>query len=60
MNDELRELIGKGATAEKIKVAARSGGMRTLFEDSMEKVKLGVTGLTEALGTTRPDDGPGG
>jgi len=60
VNDELRELIGKGATAEKIKVAARSGGMRTLFEDSMEKVKLGVTGLTEALGTTRPDDGPGG
>jgi hypothetical protein len=30
--------------------------MRTLFEDSMEKVKAGITSLPEALGTARPDD----
>ncbi len=58
VNDEMREQISTGATAEKIKVAARKGGMRTLFEDCMEKVKAGVTDLTEALGTTRPDDEP--
>jgi type II secretory ATPase GspE/PulE/Tfp pilus assembly ATPase PilB-like protein len=30
--------------------------MRTLFEDCMEKVKLGITTMEEALGTARPDD----
>ncbi|MCY3018134.1 MAG: GspE/PulE family protein [Planctomycetota bacterium] len=54
--DELRTLINKGATAESLKSAARKGGMRTLFEDSMEKVKAGITSLPEALGTARPDD----
>jgi type IV pilus assembly protein PilB len=59
MNDEMREMISKGATAEKLKAVARRGGMRTLFEDAMEKVKLGVTSLAEAMGTTKPDDDPG-
>jgi type IV pilus assembly protein PilB len=59
VSDEMREMISKGETAETIKSAARRGGMRTLFEDAMEKVKLGVTSLPEALGTTRPDDDPG-
>ena len=31
----------------------------TLFEDAMEKVKLGVTSLAEALSTVKPDDTPG-
>ena len=54
--DDLRSLINKHATADELKVAARNAGMRTLFEDSMEKVKQGLTSLTEAIGTARPDD----
>jgi type IV pilus assembly protein PilB len=57
-NDELKTLISKGVTAEILKAAARKGGMRTLFEDSMEKVKAGITSLPEALGTAGPDDAP--
>jgi type IV pilus assembly protein PilB len=56
--DELKSLINKGAHAEQLKAAARQGGMRTLFEDVMEKVKAGATSLPEALGTARPDDVP--
>jgi type II secretory ATPase GspE/PulE/Tfp pilus assembly ATPase PilB-like protein len=39
-----------------LKQAARRAGMRTMFEDCMEKVKQGVTSLPEAIGTARPDD----
>ena len=55
-SDELRSLINKHATAEELKLAARRSGMRTMFEDTMEKVKQGLTSLPEALGTARPDD----
>ncbi len=54
--DELRSLICRGATADDLKKVARKGGMRTLFEDCMEKVKAGTTSLTEAVGTARPDE----
>jgi type II secretory ATPase GspE/PulE/Tfp pilus assembly ATPase PilB-like protein len=56
--DALRALINKRATTDALKEAARAGGMRTLFEDLMEKVKAGLTALPEALGTARPDDTP--
>jgi type IV pilus assembly protein PilB len=56
--DELRTQICQRVTAEKIKEAARAAGMRTLFEDLMEKVKSGLTSMQEALGTARPDDSP--
>lgn len=55
-NDELRSLICRNATADNLKIAARRGGMRTLFEDCMEKVKAGLTSLPEAIGTARPDE----
>jgi type IV pilus assembly protein PilB len=55
-SDELRSLINKHGTAEELKTAARASGMRTLFEDLMEKVKQGLTSLPEAIGTARPDD----
>ncbi|MCW8132028.1 MAG: type II/IV secretion system protein, partial [Planctomycetota bacterium] len=54
--DELREIINKHGNADQIKEAARRSGMRTLFEDAMEKVKLGTTSLPESLGTAKPDD----
>jgi type IV pilus assembly protein PilB len=56
--DELRALINRKATVDQLKQAAREGGMRTLFEDLMEKVKLGLTSLPEAIATARPDDMP--
>ena len=55
-SDELRTLINKHATADELKGAARRAGMRTMFEDCMEKVKQGLTSLPEAIGTARPDD----
>jgi len=55
-SDDLRSMINKHATVEVLKQAAREAGMRTLFEDLMEKVKMGLTSLPEAVGTARPDD----
>jgi type II secretory ATPase GspE/PulE/Tfp pilus assembly ATPase PilB-like protein len=57
-SDDLRGMINRKATVEQLKQAAREAGMRTLFEDLMEKVKLGLTSLPEAIGTARPDDSP--
>jgi type IV pilus assembly protein PilB len=55
-SDELRALINKRASVDDLKTAARRAGMRTLFEDCMDKVKEGTTSLPEAVGTARPDD----
>jgi type IV pilus assembly protein PilB len=57
-NDELRTMINRKATVVELKRAARAAGMRTLFEDLMEKVKAGFTSLPEAIGTASPDDEP--
>jgi len=54
--DELRSLICRNATSDTLKIGARRGGMRTLFEDCMEKVKAGTTSLVEAIGTAQPDE----
>jgi len=56
--DELRTLINRKATTVELKKAARAGGMRTLFEDLMEKVKQGIVAMPTALGTATPDDEP--
>jgi type II secretory ATPase GspE/PulE/Tfp pilus assembly ATPase PilB-like protein len=55
-SDELRTMINKHGTADELKAAARRAGMRTMFEDCMDKVKQGLTSLPEAIGTARPDD----
>jgi type IV pilus assembly protein PilB len=55
-SDELRTLINTHANANELKAAARRAGMRTMFEDCMEKVKQGTTSLVEAVATARPDD----
>jgi len=57
-SDNLRTQINSKAPVEKLKQFAREAGMRTLFEDLMEKVKQGLTSLPEAIGTARPDDTP--
>ncbi len=48
MNDELRELVTRRAPIGEIKAAARRNGMHSLRESVMEKVRLGLTTLSEA------------
>jgi len=47
MNDELRELTLRRTDAATLREAARRAGMRTMYEDGIEKVKKGITTLEE-------------
>ncbi len=47
VDEELRKLIVKGATAEDIRDLARKKGMRTLYEAGIIKVRKGITSLAE-------------
>ena len=49
MNEELRELVVKRASADQVKEAAIANGMVTLAEDAMVKAKAGVTDIDEIL-----------
>ena len=56
MNSKLRHQISQEATAAEIEVSARAAGMRTLFEDSLEKVLAGRTTMEETLRVCQPDE----
>ncbi len=47
VDEEMRKLIVKGATAEDIRDLARKKGMRTLYEAGILKVRKGITSLEE-------------
>ncbi len=47
IDEEMRKLIVKGATAEDIRDLAKSKGMRTLYEAGMLKVRRGITDIAE-------------
>jgi type IV pilus assembly protein PilB len=47
VDEEMRKLIVKGATAEDIRDLAKSKGMRTLYEAGMLKVRRGITDIAE-------------
>jgi type II secretory ATPase GspE/PulE/Tfp pilus assembly ATPase PilB-like protein/CheY-like chemotaxis protein len=49
MSPELERRIGEGATAEKIAVAARAAGMRSLFGSGLRHVLAGESTLEELL-----------
>jgi type IV pilus assembly protein PilB len=49
ISDEQRRLILAKSSADELRACARREGMRTLREDGLEKVKLGVTSLGEVL-----------
>lgn len=51
-SDPLRELIRHRASAQAMFAAAREAGMRTLRQDGVEKVLLGLTDLPEVLAAT--------
>jgi type IV pilus assembly protein PilB len=49
MTDALRRPILDGASQEELRAAARAGGMRTLHEAGLEKVRQGITSVAEVL-----------
>jgi len=55
MNNELRDLAFKKATAAQLRVAARAAGMRTLLEDGKLKVLAGVTTPEDLLRVTQAE-----
>lgn len=53
MNDEIKKAIMKNQEAGFISDLAKQYGMRTMLEDGLEKVKVGLTTLDEVLGATK-------
>ncbi len=53
MTKPIRDLIMQRADAEMIKAAAVKEGMRTMFDDGMEKVREGITTVEEVIRVTR-------
>ena len=49
MNDDFRQIISSSYRESEILKLARAGGMRTLLEDGIEKIRQGVTTLDEIL-----------
>ncbi|HMK55046.1 MAG TPA: ATPase, T2SS/T4P/T4SS family [Dissulfurispiraceae bacterium] len=54
MNEEFRELISSNYREAEIRGLARTGGMRTLVEDGLEKVRHGITTLDELVRVIGP------
>jgi type IV pilus assembly protein PilB len=52
MNADLEALIGSSATADKLTIAARRNGMRTLFESGLSHLIKGQTTVDELLRVT--------
>jgi general secretion pathway protein E len=53
VDDDIRTLILRNADSNQIREAARRHGMKTLLEDGAEKVKSGITTLSEVLRVTQ-------
>lgn len=54
-NEELVEAINKEAEAAELKKIAMRNGMKTLHQDSLLKVKEGLTTIEEAIANVPPD-----
>ena len=54
-NDELVEAINKKTETSELKRIAMRGGMKTLHQDSMSKVREGLTTMEEAIATVPAD-----
>lgn len=55
-SSQIRELILSRAGENKLKQAARKGGMKTMREDGLKKAVEGETTLEEVLRVTAPDE----
>ncbi len=53
VDDAIRPMILKNADASQTREAARARGMKTLMEDGVDKVKAGMTTLSEVLRVTQ-------
>ena len=49
LDEQIRSAVRSGARDEEIRNLARSGGMRLMQEDALEKVKEGITTMEEVL-----------
>ena len=54
-SEELTEAINKEVEVADLKRIAMKTGMKTLHQDSMLKVKIGLTTIEEALANVPPD-----
>ncbi len=54
-SDELTQAINREAEAAEVKRVAMRTGMKTLHQDSMLKVKMGLTTMEESLANVPPD-----
>jgi type IV pilus assembly protein PilB len=52
MNDQLRELVNRGASTEQLRDTALQTGMRSLRVAGLEKVFSGVTPIEEVIRET--------
>jgi len=55
LTEELKEMILEGASASELKRAARLGGMKTLRESGLQKIKDGITTIEEVVRVTAVD-----
>ncbi len=55
VDDDVRKLILKRSDSNQIRELARHHGMRTLLEDGAEKIKTGITTLSEVLRVTQEE-----
>jgi general secretion pathway protein E len=55
IDDDIRKLILKKADEREIRETARKNGMQTLLEDGLEKIRMGVTTLSEIFRVTQED-----
>jgi general secretion pathway protein E len=53
VNDEIRKLILRGSDANQLRESAIAHGMKTLLQSGADKVKAGITTLTEVLKVTQ-------
>jgi len=56
VNNEVRDLINTRGSEQAIRAAARRAGMRTLFEDGLEKAAQGLTTIEEVLRVVSRDE----
>ena len=57
-NDTIRDFILKGRSDREIMNVARQGGMRTIFEDGMDRVLQGLTTVEEVVRVVAPPQPP--
>lgn len=53
IDDDIRRLILKSADSNQIREAGRMKGMKTLLEDGIRKIKVGITTASEVLRVTQ-------